>query len=106
MKNCPMNLTQVYLTSYQPTGNLEMMKTILASGSEDKDLELDRPTANGSYFALHLLQATLLVSATIEATQAQATAIQTESKPANRLSLIASPVLQDLPRSRELLRTA
>lgn len=37
-----------------------MIKNILSSGSEDKDLELDRPTGSGSYFALELLQATLL----------------------------------------------
>ncbi len=41
------------------SGIIEMMKTILTSGSEDKDLELDRPTANGGYFVLEFLQATL-----------------------------------------------
>jgi hypothetical protein len=41
------------------SGIIEIMKTILASGSEDKDLVLDRPTANGGYFVLEFLQATL-----------------------------------------------
>lgn len=58
------------------TGIIEMMKTILSIGSEDKDLELDRPTANGGYFVLDLLQATLFDPATVEAAQALATAIQ------------------------------
>jgi hypothetical protein len=41
------------------SGIIEMIKTILTSGSEDKDLVLDRPTANGGYFVLEFLQATL-----------------------------------------------
>jgi hypothetical protein len=62
------------------SGIIEMIKTILSSGSEDKDLVLDRPTANGGYFILDLLQATLFDPATVEATQVVAAAIQSRSK--------------------------
>jgi hypothetical protein len=41
-------------------GIIEIVKTILAQGREGKDLLLDRPTADGGYFALELLQATLM----------------------------------------------
>lgn len=64
------------------SGIIEMMKTILSSGSEDKDLELDRPTANGGYFVLDLLQATLFAPATVEAAQVMAAMIQSRSKEA------------------------
>ncbi len=57
-------------------GIIEMMKTMLASGSEGKDLELDHPTANGGYFVLDLLQATLFDPVTVEAAQAVANVIQ------------------------------
>jgi hypothetical protein len=40
-------------------GIIEILKTILAHGQEGTDLQLDRPTADGGYFALELLQATL-----------------------------------------------
>jgi hypothetical protein len=63
-------------------GIIEMMKTMLASGTEGKDLELDRPTANGGYFALELLQATLFDPATVEAAQAMANMIQSRGKEA------------------------
>jgi hypothetical protein len=63
-------------------GIIEMMKTILSIGTEDKDLELDRPTANGGYFILDLLQATLFDPATVEAAQAMANVIQSRSKEA------------------------
>lgn len=58
------------------SGIIEIVKTLLAMGAEGKDLELDRPTANGGYFALELLQATLFDAATVEAAQALATGIQ------------------------------
>jgi hypothetical protein len=61
-----------------------MMKTILSIGSEDKDLELDRSTANGGYFVLDLLQATLFDPATVEDAQAKANVIQSRSKEARR----------------------
>lgn len=57
-------------------GIIEMVKTLLASGSESKDLELDRATANGGFYALELLRATLFDPATVGAAQAMATAIQ------------------------------
>jgi hypothetical protein len=63
-------------------GIIEMMKTILAMGGEGKDLELDRPTANGGYFVLDLLQATLFDPATVEAAQVMADVIQSRSKEA------------------------
>jgi hypothetical protein len=62
------------------SGIIEMMKTILSIGTEGKDLELDRATANGGYFILELLQATLFDPATVEAAQAMATVIQSRSK--------------------------
>jgi hypothetical protein len=67
------------LTEMQ-SGIIEMLKTLLSIGSEGKDLELGRPTANGGYFALELLQATLFDPATVEAAQALATAIQDQTK--------------------------
>jgi hypothetical protein len=69
------------LTELQ-SGIIEMMKTILSIGNEDKDLELDRSTANGGYFALQLLQATLFDPATVEAAQAMTTLIQSRTKEA------------------------
>ena len=45
-------------------GLIELMKTILAQGRESDDLQLDRPTADGGYFALELLQATLVEAGT------------------------------------------
>ncbi len=65
-------------------GIIEMMKTILSGGTEDKDLELDRPTANGSYFVLELLQATLFDPATVEAAQAMANMIQSRNQEASK----------------------
>ncbi len=56
-------------------GIIEMMKTLLSMGSEGDDLALDRATANGGYFALQLLQATLFDPATVEAAQEIATDI-------------------------------
>lgn len=37
-----------------------MVKTILLTGSEGEDVEIDRPTANGCVFALDLVKATLV----------------------------------------------
>lgn len=42
------------------TGIIEMVKTILSMGREGRDLEVDRPTANGCVSALDLLAATLI----------------------------------------------
>lgn len=42
------------------SGLIEMMKTILLTGSEGQDVEIDRPTANGCVSALTLLEATLI----------------------------------------------
>ena len=64
------------------SGIIEMIKTILSTGTEERDLELDRPTANGGYFILDLLQATLFDPATVEAAQAVAAVIQSRSKEA------------------------
>ena len=58
------------------SGIIQMMKTILSIGSEGEDLEIDRATANGGYFILELLQATLFDPAMVEVAQALATAIQ------------------------------
>ncbi len=44
-------------------GIIEILKTILAHGREGSDLLLDRPTADDGYFALELLQATLMEAA-------------------------------------------
>lgn len=71
------------LTEMQ-NGIIEMMKTILSSGSEDKDLELDRPTANGGYFVLELLQATLFDPVTVEAAQAVANVVHSRSREASQ----------------------
>jgi hypothetical protein len=48
------------------------MKTILSIGTEDKELELDRPTANGGYFVLDLLPATLFDPTTVKGSQSMA----------------------------------
>ncbi len=67
------------------SGIIEMIKTILSSGGEDKDLELDRPTANWGYFILDLLsRESGFDPATVEAVQSMAAPIQSCRKDAVR----------------------
>lgn len=57
----------IFLLAEIQSGIIQMMKTILSIGGEDKDLELGRPSADVGYFVVELLQATLFDPATVEA---------------------------------------
>ncbi len=76
------------------SGIIEMVKTILLTGSEGQDVEIDRPTANGCVSALELLQATLIEPEILEETMCiadQVTSIK------NQVSRIRGSLAEVMP---------
>jgi hypothetical protein len=84
-------------------GIIEMVKTILSIGREGRDLEVDRPTANGCVSVLDLLAATLIDSKVLETV----TYISDQmTNFTNRVSQMRSSLMEVLPRATNWLREA